>query len=142
MVTNLMLSIDVFDTEIYSWSTLGFVLLGVGVVATLFSAHRYLLGYMVAGMAYWLVIEGLHAFIASYSSLTDWNSYMAALTITWLPLAIALAYRYAHKPNVLSSAELVASPQPTKASEATGLSSEKYIEHTPVYSNYEPRFPS
>lgn len=78
---------------------LGFTLLIVGMTATFFSPHRYLLGYALAGMLYWLVIEGLHLALTHMLPISSWHGYIGALAVTWLvPTAWVLYHAFHPKP--------------------------------------------
>lgn len=101
---------------------LGYALLAVGVVATALSSQRYLLLYTLAGMGYWLLIEGMQAGLTSVFTLSEWNGYVIAMLISWIPLAGWVGYR------------TITAPQRRKRATA------KYIEHTPVYKDYEPKY--
>ncbi|WP_019673525.1 AciT family ciprofloxacin tolerance protein [Psychrobacter lutiphocae] len=147
------------STSAFTWSTLGFVLLTIGLIATFFSDRRYLLGYLFAGMSYWIVIEGIQSILINITALSKGYSYVAALLITWVTLAAFIGYRYkqyakqnratvkrgveplpprrqvvhkvntaAHKPVFMRNSAKVRKQQ------------DKYIEHTPIYNNYKPRF--
>lgn len=63
----------------------------VGVVLTMlalwWTRYRYVLGYFVAGMAYWLVVEAVHWGVVQVSNLVGTPAYVLALAITFVPLA-------------------------------------------------------
>ena len=68
------------------------LLLGcVGVVLAMvglwWTRYRYVLGYFFAGMAYWLVVEGVHWGVVHVSNLAGTPAYVLALAITFVPLA-------------------------------------------------------
>lgn len=108
---------------------LGYGLLAIGVVATALSSQRYLLLYALAGMVYWLVIEGMHSVLTDTLPLSSWHGYVAAMALSWLPICawvIARAWRY----DAISLT--------SKQRRATAQN--RYIEHTPVYDQYQPKF--
>lgn len=68
------------------------LLLGcVGVVLAMvglwWTRYRYVLGYFFAGMAYWLVVEGVRWGVVHVSNLAGAPAYVLALAITFIPLA-------------------------------------------------------
>lgn len=113
-------------SNLSSLSILGYGLLIVGVIATAISAqHRYLLLYTLAGMAYWLVVEVLQTGFVSMTEMTQWHGYVSALMVSWVSLIGWLAYR-----NVYL----------VKKQKAQRVAAAKYVEHTPVYKNYHPKY--
>lgn len=110
-------------------SILGYALLAIGTIATALSSQRYLLLYALAGMFYWLVIEGIQSALTFMLPLSSWHGYVAAMALSWLPICgwvIARALRY----DTISPAT-----EQRKLAEKS-----RYIEHTPVYDQYQPRF--
>ncbi|PIE46879.1 MAG: hypothetical protein CSA42_06300 [Gammaproteobacteria bacterium] len=107
-------------------SVLGYGLLVAGIIATVFSKQRYLLLYTLAGMGYWLSIEMLQSAIIRILPLSEWNGYVAAMLVSWFVFILWLGYRHIYitprKQQAQASAEA------------------KYVEHTPVYKNYHPKF--
>ncbi len=115
------------------WGTsalLGCTLLIMLTVAIALSSQRWLLWYLFGGVAYWLTVEVIHAVVFSVLSLSDWHSYVVAMSITWLPLAgwvLYRALRYDDVSDTLHQERL--------------LAAERYVEHSPIYDdNYQPRF--
>ncbi len=124
--------------EAVSWSTLGYILVAVGLIATLLSSHRYLLVYLLAGMAYWLLVEGLQFVISHAIAISSWHSYLAALAITWFIPSLFLVYRYGMR---RPSADTPTKPRwSTVWQRKSAADRDNYIEHTPIYNNYKPRF--
>ncbi len=107
-------------------SIIGYSLLAVGLVATALSSQRYLLLYTLAGMAYWALIEGLQSGLTHMFALSGWNGYVVAMLISWVPLAGWVIYRS------------ISAPQRRKRAQEQAKA--KYIEHTPVYKDYEPKY--
>lgn len=108
---------------------LGYGLLAIGVVATALSSQRYLLAYALAGMGYWLVIEGMQSALTYMLPLSSWHGYVVAMGLSWLPICgwvIARALRH--------DAISVSTKQRKLAQK------QRYIEHTPVYDQYQPKF--
>lgn len=108
---------------------LGYGLLAIGVIATALSSQRYLLLYALAGMFYWLIIEGVQSALTFMLPLSSWHGYVAALGLSWIPVCgwvIARALRH----DTISPA--------TQQRKLAAKS--RYIEHTPVYDQYQPRF--
>ena len=46
------------------------VLVTVGMLAIAFTPYRFVLGYFMLGMVYWISVEGLHWAVVTLSSLT------------------------------------------------------------------------
>lgn len=123
-------------SSVISWSTLGLVLIAIGIFATLLSSHRYLLAYLLGGMGYWLVVEGIQSVVASTFTIDIWHSYVASLAITWFVPSLVLAYRYSRTPTHSGGAKGMKLKRGSKPL----AHSDNYIEHTPIYNNYKPRF--
>ncbi|WP_131667900.1 AciT family ciprofloxacin tolerance protein [Psychrobacter pygoscelis] len=116
-------------SSLSSGELMGYGLLAIGVIATALSSQRYLLLYALAGMMYWLVIEGMQTVLTSTLPLSSWHGYVTAMAISWLPFCawvIARIWRY-------DTVSLT-----TKKRRAAAQS--RYIEHTPVYDQYQPKF--
>lgn len=109
---------------------LGYGLLAGFIVAISLSSQRWLLGYMLGGAVYWLCVEALHNMLISSFGLSDWNSYVAAMAISWSPLAVWVLYRALRYEDVSRTVQ-----------KKRELAAARYIEHSPVYDdNYQPRF--
>lgn len=136
----------------------GYACLAVCVLLMALSRYRYLLWYTLAGMTYWLCIEVLQAGLVEVFDLSNWHGYIIALMTSWLLMVSWLVYRHKYHPNSF----------PEQATEHTKLTNQqafkhslaqtaalndsvldvnsnldaqsKYIEHTPVYKDYQPRF--
>ena len=121
-------------SSLMTWSTLGYALLAIGLIATLLSSYRYLLAYLLAGMVYWLIVDGLQSALLSLFEIDSWRGYIYSLATTWLLLSISFILR-------LNSRTRTAKPS-KKPAIAKSKYKEKYIEHTPVYTDYQPRFPN
>ncbi|WP_296402664.1 AciT family ciprofloxacin tolerance protein [Psychrobacter sp.] len=132
-------------TSTLSWSTLGYMLLVVGIVATYLSGRRYLLGYLIGGMGYWIAIEGIQSIVVNVTSVSSGFGYLTAILISVAMLGAYLAYRYkqfvdnleTQKSGVESLGRRTVS---MSAAARVRTPRDKYIEHTPIYNNYEPRF--
>ena len=135
-----MASSQAWLANAFSWSSVGFVLLAIGIIATFFSSRRYLLGYLIGGMSYYLVVEGVQSAISALTPASVGVSYALAFISTLLAMAALVVYRY----NKAAATKPV-----THANRLTPLlrgnkrlaaKRDKYIEHTPIYNNYKPRF--
>ncbi|WP_243453179.1 AciT family ciprofloxacin tolerance protein [Psychrobacter coccoides] len=118
-------------TDIWGSSALlgGIILLAVSAIIAV-SSQRWLLWYVVGGIAYFIAVEMTHNLILSWFAFSDWHSYVAALAISWLPLATWVLYRALRYDDV--SDALQREREQAKA---------RYIEHTPIYDDhYQPRF--
>lgn len=128
-----------------SWSTLGYMLLSVGIVATLLSGRRYLLGYLLSGMIYWIIIEGIQSIVVNSTSMSSGYGYLTAILLSLAVVGAYLGYRYKQFVETLDTQKTGVESvgrRTTSRSVATKSRTphEKYIEHTPIYNNYKPRF--
>lgn len=132
MMTTMSLA---WTLPLFSWTTLGYILLATGVAAALLSPYRYLLGYLLAGMAYWLVVEGIQSVLLAVFTMNSWQGYIFALGITWLLLGVWFIYRINKKTGIASAQSTV-----TQDKALDKKYGDNYIEHTPIYKDYQPRF--
>lgn len=128
-----------------SWSTLGYMLLAVGIVATYLSGRRYLLGYLLGGMGYWVIIEGIQSILVNVTSMSSGYGYFTAILLSLTLAGGYLGYRYKQFVATLETQKRGVEPLTKRAatrkiSANSQTSKEKYIEHTPIYNNYKPRF--
>lgn len=118
--------IEAWDTGIL----FSFGILAGLVVALAFTAQRWLIAYLLGGIAYWLVVEGIHSALLSWLTLSEWHSYVAAMGISWLPLFAWVLYRALRYDSVSYAMQ-----------KKRELAVARYIEHSPIYDeNYQPRF--
>lgn len=111
-----------------AWLAYG-LLIGI-VLAIALSSQRWLLWYVAGGVVYWLAVEIIHNLLISWTSLSDWHSYVAAMGISWLPLFAWVLYR------ALRYDDVSATLQQQRRIEAA-----RYVEHSPIYDDdYTPRF--
>lgn len=131
-----------------SWSTVGFMLLAVGILTTFLSGRRYLLGYLLGGMSYWIVIEGIQSIMVNTTSMSSGAGYLTAILLSVVTLGIYLTYRYrqfvatmeAEEAGMATAGHRATSVSTKARSAKVRISHDKYIEHTPIYNNYKPRF--
>ena len=130
-----------------SWSTLGYMLLSVDIVATLLSGRRYLLGYLLSGMIYWIIIEGIQSIVVNSTSMSSGYGYLTAILLSLAVVGSYLGYRYKQFVETLDTQKTGVESLGRRAIsrsvvvKAKGrIPHEKYIEHTPIYNNYKPRF--
>ncbi|WP_230658099.1 hypothetical protein [Psychrobacter sp. I-STPA10] len=121
-------------SPLMTWSSFGYLLLTIGIIAMLLSPYRYLIAYLLAGMVYWFIIDAIQSVLLYLFAVDHWQSYIYSLAITWIFLGIWFIYRL-HKRSHISNSNA----QSTLIKNKYG---ETYIEHTPVYTNYQPRFPN
>ncbi len=113
----------------------GAVMLGYGLLASLIvvialSSQRWLLWYVFGGVLYWLAVEIIQSMLISWTTLSQWHSYVAAMGISWLPLFAWVLYRAVRYEDV--------SPTLQQKRE---LEAARYVEHSPIYDDdYTPRF--
>ena len=73
----------------FNWLFL-IVLVTVGMLAIAFTPYRFVLGYFMLGMVYWISVEGLHWTVVTLSSLTGTDAYVAAIGLSMIPIVIEL----------------------------------------------------
>ncbi|WP_367105148.1 AciT family ciprofloxacin tolerance protein [uncultured Psychrobacter sp.] len=121
---------SIINVELWDGALLGGAILAILIITIALSSQRWLLGYVLGGAGFWLAVEVLHNLLVSGFGLSDWNSYVAAMAIGWLPLAGWVLYRALRYEDV--------SPTLQKERE---LAAARYVEHSPIYDdNYQPRF--
>lgn len=97
-----------------TWATLiGFGLIAVALVTVFFSPYRHWLGFMLAGMVFWGILEAIRFNVQSFFELSVSYSYLTAILVAMSALIVVL---------------LRADKLAQKA-----LQNRQYIEHTPVY---------
>lgn len=129
----------------FNWSTLGYMLLAVGILATYLSGRRYLLGYLLGGMGYWVLIEGIQSIVVNVTAMSSAYGYLTAILLSIAVAGSYLGYRYkqfiatmeTQKTGVESLSHRKA---PLSVAVKARTPKDKYIEHTPIYNNYKPRF--
>lgn len=110
-------------------------LISYGILASIIiiiglSSQRWLLKYMIAGIAYWLSVESMHYLLVKGFDLSNWNSYVTAMAVSWLPLAGWVLYRALRYEDVSKTVQ--------KERERAAA---RYVEHSPIYDDhYQPRF--
>lgn len=92
---------------------LGFGLIAIAMVAVFLSPYRRWLGFMLAGMSFWALLEAIRFSLQYVFDMPVTYGYLTALTLAMLTLT-AILVREDH--------------QARKA-----LENRQYIEHTPVY---------
>ncbi len=92
---------------------LGSALIVIAIFAVLFSPYRRWLGFMLAGMMFWAVLELVRFGIQSVFVLPTTYSYLSALSIAMVLLTLLLLRE-----------DRAAQKQ---------LADRRYIEHTPIY---------
>ncbi len=122
---------SIIGTNAWSSSTLlGGVFLLVVIAVIALSSQRWLLWYILGSIIYFMSVEAIHNLLLNWFVLSDWHSYVAALAISWLPLAAWILYRALRYDDVSQALQ-----------QERALAAARYIEHTPIYDdNYQPRF--
>ena len=129
MLSTLLSSSAPVDTLI-SGAWLGYGILVGLILAIALSSQRWLLWYVAGGVVYWLAVEIIHNLLISWTSLTDWHSYVAAMGISWLPLFIWVLYRALRYDDVSATLH-----------QRRKIEAARYVEHSPIYDDdYTPRF--
>ena len=144
-------------------------LFGCGVVsgfllALVLSAQRWL-WWLVGAVLYWLSVDILHQWLSSWLPLTDWECYVLAMGLCWLPFALWISYRILRYGSVshinvvkdieVKNIEVEATDvqfkdlqskkiKPSGVNNDNGIGSNHInngIEHSPVYdADFKPRF--
>lgn len=127
-----ILSSTIPSAAIATWSNS--VLLGWAIVVSLilviaFSSQRWLLWYILGGVIYWLFVEAVYSVLTSFMTLSEWHNYVMAIAISWVPLFAWILYRALRYEDVSYGLQ---QQRQTKSA--------RYIEHSPIYDNYTPRF--
>lgn len=88
-----ILTVSTID-NVWLWLTMT----GVAMLALLFTSYRYVVGYFLAGMLYWLGIEVVHWLVTVVSPLSSFHAYILAVALSLIPIMLMLAV----KDNLLS----------------------------------------
>lgn len=124
----------------------------LGMIALLFTSYRKVVGYFLAGMAYWLVVEGLAWGLRASFSLETLNSYVFAVGLSFVPIMMLLTWAENRQNNFTFSLPktkktIPANARPTRPSilmagqrpflmEQDTDFSQHFIRHSPVF-DYE-----
>lgn len=121
----------IFNIEAMSSGTLlGYGLLLGMVLAIAITSQRWLLWYVFGGMMYWTAVEVIQSLVSGWLVLSEWHTYIVAMGISWLPLAVWVLYRALRYEDVSQSLQQQRQQQAAR-----------YVEHSPVYDDdYTPRF--
>jgi len=121
----MMTVLPVLDDTLLSTQTIFGLGIAVGLLTALaISAKRWLLGYLIGGLIYWGVIDGLHHWLTQQFLVSDWHGFVIAFALSLLPLFFWVSYR------VLRYDMLNCQKQKPALTE-----------HSPVYdSGFQPRF--
>lgn len=92
---------------------IGFVLIAVALATVFFSPYRHWLGFMLAGMAFWGLLETLRFGVQNIFDMSVAYSYLTAISLAMVALTGFLLR------------------EDNRAQKA--LKNRQYIEHTPVY---------
>lgn len=92
---------------------IGFSLIAVALATVFFSPYRHWLGFMLAGMAFWGVLEGIRFGVQNVFDMSVAYSYLTAISLAMVGLTAFLLR------------------EDNRAQKA--LQNRQYIEHTPVY---------
>ena len=92
---------------------IGFALIAVALATVFFSPYRHWLGFMLAGMVFWGVLETIRLSVQNVFDMTMAYSYLTAISVAMMALTAFLLR------------------EDNRAQKA--LANRQYIEHTPVY---------
>lgn len=145
---NSMAMLNLNPTSFYAVLTVAIL----GMIALLFTSYRKVVGYFLAGMAYWLVVEGLAWGLRASFSLETLNSYVFAVGLSFVPIMMLLTWAENRQNNFTFSLPktkkiIPANPRPTRPSilmagqrpflmEQDTDFSQHFIRHSPVF-DYE-----
>lgn len=145
---NSMAMLNLNPTSFYAVLTVAIL----GMIALLFTSYRKVVGYFLAGMAYWLVVEGLAWGLRASFSLETLNSYVFAVGLSFVPIMMLLTWAENRQNNFTFSLPktkkiIPANPCPTRPSilmagqrpflmEQDTDFSQHFIRHSPVF-DYE-----
>ncbi len=97
-----------------SYATImGFALIAAALATVFFSPYRHWLGFMLAGMLFWGVLESIRLGVQNLFDMTIAYSYLTAMSVAMLALTAFLLREDSRAQNALANRQ--------------------YIEHTPVY---------
>ena len=92
---------------------IGFVLIAAALATVFFSPYRHWLGFMLAGMIFWTLLEGIRFGVQNVFEMQLAYSYLTAISVAMVGLT-AFLLREDHRAQ-------------------KALANRQYIEHTPVY---------
>ena len=92
---------------------IGFSLIAVALATVFFSPYRHWLGFMLAGMAFWGILEAIRFGVQNVFDMTVAYGYLTAISLAMVGLTAFLLR------------------EDNRAQKA--LQNRQYIEHTPVY---------
>lgn len=113
-------------------------LVTLGMLAIAFTPYRFVLGYFMLGMAYWVFVEGLHWGVVNALSLTGTDAYVVAIGLSMIPILIALNWRPTftrrHTKQVIlkSSVQQSAGQRPVILEKDTNFH-QHYVRHASVF---------
>lgn len=133
-------------------------LFGCGVVsgfllALTLSVQRWL-WWLVGAILYWLSVDILYQWLSGWLPLTDWECYVVALGLCWLPFAAWISYRilrYGSVSHIYTAeaktaatdieCEDIQPTDPISINTNAKSNSQNCAEHSPVYdSDFKTRF--
>lgn len=145
---NSMAMLNLNPTSFYAVLTVAIL----GMIALLFTSYRKVVGYFLAGMAYWLMVEGLAWGLRASFSLETLNSYVFAVGLSFVPIMMLLTWAENRQNKFTFSLPkmkktIPANPRPTRPSilmagqrpflmEQDTDFSQHFIRHSPVF-DYE-----
>lgn len=121
----------------FNWLLL-IVLVTVGMLAIAFTPYRFVLGYFMLGMVYWIAVEGLHWTVVQVSSLTGTEAYVAAVGLSMIPLILALSWKPTYRKGQNQQAILKSSVQQSAGHRPVVLEQDtdfhqNFVRHTSVF---------
>ena len=113
-------------------------LVTVGMLAIAFTPYRFVLGYFILGMVYWIAVEGLHWMVVNASSLTGTDAYVVAIGLSMIPIVFALNWKPTYtksraKPmSIKSSVQQSAGHRPVVLEKDTDFH-QNFVRHASVF---------
>ncbi|WP_352336900.1 hypothetical protein [Psychrobacter sp. 16-MNA-CIBAN-0192] len=155
------------STYLSTCALFGYAVVSGFLLALTLATQRWL-WWLVGAILYWLGVDKLYRWLSSWLPLTDWECYVLAMGLCWLPFALWILYRILRYGSVshVKAAKIKLADITVKIDakrshvEAAGCKSENLqprnmkpksitdsatkhnaIEHSPVYNaNFQPRF--
>ena len=100
----------------------GLSLVAAALIAVFFSPYRRWLSFMLAGMAFWGILETVRFSVQTVFELPVTYSYLSALTLAMIVVTLLLLREDRRAERELAK--------------------RRYIEHTPVYEDYQQQYSS
>ena len=164
MIVAILLSNDIHISALSTNALFGCGVVSGLLLAFILSVQRWL-WWVVGAFLYWLSVDILQQWLSRWLPLTDWECYVLAMGLCWLPFALWISYRILRyggvsQVSVVEVIDVKATDAQSKNVQYKDVQSKKIkpsginndegfgsthinnnIEHSPVYDeDFEPRF--